>query len=109
MPAPYTRHMHQTATYWPPGVNDGFGGLTYGAPESRACRWQNKSVLFRDASGREVMSDAVVYVAEPVAMAGKLLLGESSDLEPPETAKEIRQLDGSPDLRAARELHKVYL
>lgn len=109
MAVAYTRHMRQTATYWPPGVNDGYGGLTYGAPEARACRWQNKAVLFRDAQGREVMSESIVYVAEAVEMAGKLLLGVSTADEPPEAAKEIRQLDRSPDLRNARELHKVYL
>jgi hypothetical protein len=101
--------MYQAATYWPPGSNDGFGGVQYGPPEPRLCRWQDKAVLFRDAQGREATSESIVYVATPVAIGGRLMLGESLELLPPEEAIEVRQIDVSPDLGNTEELHKAYL
>lgn len=58
----YTRNMKQDATYWAPGPNDGFGGQLMLSPILIKCRWQDQAVLFRDTSGREVTSSAVVYV-----------------------------------------------
>lgn len=106
---PYTRNMNQHATYWPPGSNDGFGGTAYGTPTPLKCRWQNKQVLFRDTQGREVVSEAVVYVSVPLANGGRLALGAMTDPTPPETAKEIRAIQDSPNLRANAVLHKVVL
>lgn len=101
--------MRQAATYWPPASNDGFGARGAGPPEERACRWQNDAELFRDPEGREVASKAVVYVSAPVEVGGWLILGEYADPVPPAEALEVRQIGGSPDLRAVQELHKVYL
>jgi hypothetical protein len=107
---PYARNMHQTATYWAPGGNDGFGGQTFAAPVALACRWQDVAEMFRDPQGREVVSEAIVYTAERVAVGGYLFLGSSGEPSPPALgAKEVRQLDVSPNLRNTEELHKAYL
>lgn len=78
MPAltPYTDNMFQEATYWPPGVNDGFGGVTFGAPVLIMCRWQDNAVLFRDFQGREETSSAIVYPSQPLEVRGYLALGD---------------------------------
>jgi hypothetical protein len=105
----YTRHMREQITYWPPAGNDGFGGRVYGAPESRLCRWQDDAVLFRDAQGREVVSESIVYVNSPVVEMGKLYRGISVSGVPEATAKEIRQVGDSPNLTQSLSLTKVYL
>lgn len=105
----YTDDMPESATYWPPGQNDGFGGTSYGAPVVIACRWQNKATLFRDNEGREVTSEAVVYVDRALENKGKLHRGESISATPPAGSGEIRQTGESPDLDLQDTLHKVML
>lgn len=113
--------MVQVATYWPPGVNDGFGGLDFSAVEPTLiyCRWQDTAKLFRDVQGREQVSDAIVYVSEEVAIRGWLALGDfvgtgagtAGDIDPVSVAGayEIRQISVSPSLSNDEELWKVYL
>lgn len=81
--APYTRNMNQTATYWPPGANDGFGGRVLGSPSLIQCRWQDNAQLFRDAEGREVTSSALVYTAEALDVRGYLALGDYVEEDAP--------------------------
>lgn len=105
---PVTRPLKQDGTYWPPGVNDGFGGVSYGAAVAIKCRWQDVAELFRDAQGQEVTSSAVVYVDRTLALRGKLALGAISGA-PPSSAREIRQAGSSPSVDAQRALLKVWL
>lgn len=105
----YTRHMKEQITYWPPAGNDGFGGTGYGPPEVRLCRWQDDAVLFRDAQGREVTSQSVVYVNAPVVNGGKLFRGVSVAGAPIAGSLEIRQVGDSPNLAQSLSLTKVYL
>lgn len=106
---PYTESMEQCATYWPRGANDGFGRNKPGKPVPLMCRWQDGQQLFRDAEGREAVSDAVVYTSCEVKLGGWLYLGESDALAPPKGAKEIRQAGASPSLEADEVLYKAYL
>lgn len=105
----YARNMNQDVTYWPPGVSDGFGGNGYGSPVAIKARWQDKAVLFRDSEGREVTSDAVVYVSHEVLNTGKLFLGVSVASLPVAGAKEIRAVQKSPSLNTDETLIKVML
>lgn len=105
----YTENLTETLTYWPPGGNDGYGGTAYGNPVPVAGRWQDKRVLFRDAQGREVVSDAVVYVSQALELAGMLYRGVSTALNPVAGAKEIRDVQQSPSLDGDEVLHKVLL
>lgn len=109
LPAAFVEEFNQVATYWPPAGNDGFGGVRYGAPEPRRVRWQHDAQLFRDAQGREVVSNAVVYLDAPVVNGGMLYLGSSLELAPPAAALEVRQVAASPDLGATEQLNKAWL
>ncbi|HLU47608.1 MAG TPA: hypothetical protein VK116_05975, partial [Planctomycetota bacterium] len=66
-------------------------------------------VMFRDAQGRETVSNAVVYVDRPLAMAGRIFRGISAEPHPPRLAKEIRDIGDSPSLDGELVLHKVLL
>ncbi len=116
MSTPYRRSLTQQATYWPPGVPDGFGGLDYTAsvPVLIACRWQNNAVLFRDAQGREITSAAVVYPDREIAVRGFLALGDltSSGAGIPSQsagAFEVRQVAAAPSLSGDRTLQSLPL
>lgn len=113
MSTPYTGGMTQEATYWPPGVPDGFGGLDFSSstPVRIKCRWQHDAVLFRDVQGREVMSSSIVYVDRDVTVRGFLAPGDHTDEIPLEVvdAFEIRQVGKSPSLSESETLHKAFL
>ncbi len=107
----YTRNMRQVATYWAPRPADGFGKQTFAAPVQIMCRWQGQAVLFTNTEGKEEISSAVVYPAQPVAVQGYLLLGESAEASPRAVAgaREIRQLGTSPNLQQTQVLNKAFL
>lgn len=109
---PWTRNMHQEATYWSPLANDGFGGMTFNTPIEILCRWQNDAVLFRDTEGREVTSSSIVYPNQELAVRGYLALGDQTATPDPRDladAFEIRQVGQSPSLDATRVLFKAFL
>ncbi len=108
----YTRNMTQTATYWSPAGNDGFGGVGFNAPVLLKCRWQDKADLFRDQDGHERVSSAVVYPDQPLTIRGWLALGDqtaSADPKATQGAYEIKNTGISPDLFGSKELNKVWL
>jgi len=105
----YSRNMPDTATYWAPVGNDGFGGTGYDAPVTMPCRWQGTNELFRDAMGNEVTSSAVVYLPRGVSNGGALMLGESAATTPPSEAREIRRVNRTHNLNGTIQLVKVML
>lgn len=108
MPA-YTHNLIEDLTYWPPDANTASGGSTFGAPVAIKGRWQDRQVLFRDAQGRERVSEAVVYVDRELVTGGYLYRGVSSASSPVSDAKEIRQKGASPSLDGDETLYKVNL
>lgn len=105
----YTHNMRERVTYWPVSGTDTFDSPLFGMPEPRMARWQDVAVLFRDAEGREVVSQAVVYVDREVKLGGYLFRGVSAAGTPPDGAFEIRQTGKSPNLTQTVTLHKAML
>ncbi len=96
-----TRNLRQDVTYWSPGTNDGFGGVTFGAPVVQKGRWEDKVELFRDQSGNEVISTATVYLTSSVENRGYLFEGTSTGSDPTAVvgAREIRAFRKIPNLK----------
>lgn len=107
----YTRNMNQTATYWAVASRNAYNEATFAAPVQIRCRWEDKVVLFRDAAGRERVSNAVVYPEIPLALEGYLFLGTSASTTPRALsgAQEILQVGASPNLPGGLVLNKVFL
>lgn len=105
--------MPHQLTYWPPASPDGFGQVVFGAPVFPvACRWQDTQKIFRDASGQEVMSEAIVYLETDLALNGYVVLGDQSAESDPrnlDAAREIRQTNSSASLDGDQALRKVWL
>lgn len=99
----------QKCTYWAPGVPDGFGGTSWGEPQVLDCRWQAQQKMIRDKEGLEKVSEAVVYLAQEVNLSGRLYLGESADLTPPEGAKEPQAIGSAVGLGGEIDHWKVWL
>lgn len=109
--ANYTRNMNQTATYWAVASRNSFNEPTFAAPVQIRCRWENKNVLFKDPSGRERVSAAIVYPEMPLALEGYLFLGTSASTTPRALsgAEEILQVGTSPNIAGGLVLNKVFL
>lgn len=107
---PFVFNMNHTATYWPRTGGNGYpGGNQYGTAVVIKCRWQDTQELFRDTSGEQVMSSAVIYSDRELARGGKLALDDFTGQSPVEDAREIRQVQSSPALKRDVALNKVWL
>lgn len=106
-----TRNLRQNVTYWSPGGNDGFGGVSYAAPVTIKGRWQDIAVLFRDTMGNEVVSQSKVWIDTDVVNKGYLFLGVSTGADPETVsgAYEIRHFGKIPNLRATEFERLVFL
>jgi len=104
----YTRMLNQKATYWTTEP-DGYGGYTYVNQGTIQCRWEDKSELFRDAEGNEVMSNAEVFVNQTLEVEGYLYKGESVASSPPNDARQIRQFHEIPSIDARISEYKAWL
>lgn len=70
----------QTAVYWANPVRDGSGGYTYDAPIEVSCRWDIKQKLVLDRDGKEVVSQAKVFVTQDMDVEEILYFGGLTDL-----------------------------
>lgn len=107
-----TWDMDQTATYWAPGALSETGRPAASAPVAINCRWQNKVELVRDPSGREVVSNSIVYPDQELSPEGWLSLGDDTSSLDPQTVSGARQIiasGSSPDLDSDDVLYKVWL
>lgn len=108
----YTRTLRQTGTYWASLGKDGFGKRLLAAPVTIVCRWENKNVLFRGPDNQEHTSSAIVFCLSELDLNGFLALGDYTATLNPYTlpqAKEIRQVNKSPDLANTYNVVKVML
>jgi len=114
----FTGTLNQTAVYWGNPVQGGSGSMSYDDPVELApsdaaggVRWIDTHELFIDVSGKEVRSNAMVFVGRDLDMGGLLFLGALDDLTSGEQANpqlierdsnhdqayEIRGWDKTPD------------
>lgn len=105
-----TRNLKQTITHWI-STEDGFGGYTFGAPEHIIGRWEDDARLFRDATGEEVISNAIVYLSVDVSVTDYLFLGTSEEVDPTvlSNAYRVRQFHKIPSIRASNFERVAYL
>ena len=110
-----TRNHNQTIVYWGTPEKDKFGVKTFAVPVEISGRWEDKNDLFIDASGRESVSKAFVFVGQDLDLQGWLYLGTlasiSSAADPKgiDSAFEIRQVIKTPNLKSTDFERKVIL
>lgn len=112
----------QKAIYWKRTGIDQFSEPEFAAPVEVACRWDDKSELFRSPEGREVVSRAIVYPDRDMDVGDYLLkatqaefdamgLDDYSKARPQdiEGAFPVRSPMETPNLRATESLFTMYL
>ena len=105
-----TPHLHQHLTYWTVSP-DGFGGYSFGTPKAIKGRWEDKTELFTNGYGKEVVSKAIVYLDTDVALDGYLMLGATTVTDPTTLplAYQVAAYRKIPNLGAVRFERKAYL
>lgn len=105
------RYLVHTLTYWEVST-DGFGGYTFSAPVTYACRWEDKNVLFQNEHGEEVVSNAVVTLQPEMVTGNYVAQGDHTGVADPTTLEDayrIKQRNRVTDLRNNQALTKVFL
>lgn len=106
------RNAHsEVITYWPPEGLDDYGLTRFGTPLKIMGRWENRIVKAVTANGEEFRTQAVVYLAEPVAIGGFLVRGDMREIEDPKMAngQEVKSFSSIPDLRNLTQENKALL
>lgn len=106
------RKLKQIATYWEAGAKDIYGAVTYSAPDTRICRWEDSAEEFIDKHGRTAISKARVFLDEDISLNGYLYLGTSAETNPTTLsgqAFEVLQIKRIPDIGAVKTLYVAFL
>ncbi len=71
----------QTAVYWEPTGNDGYGGKTWADPVEIPVRWDNTISVSSFIPGTRILCNATVLVNQELNPEGYLYLGTLEDFE----------------------------
>lgn len=100
-----TRNLRQDVTVWnQAAAKDSYGNLTYSTPRTIKGRWEENSNLTITVDGREITSQAVVFLKEDVAEGDYLFLGSDTTASPfgVSRAFEVKAFKKIPTLRGNR-------
>lgn len=106
-----TRNLRERITHWPKQGNDGFGGTTFGSPQTLKARWEDRAELVLDEAGDEVRAESVVYLASDVAEGDYIYNGISNASDPTtvDGAKKVKTFQKLPDLRVNAYERRAFL
>lgn len=74
------RAHKQTIVYWALSARDGFGGATFSAPVEITGRWEEKSKMFTNSAGNQLISSSILYLNQDVSENDWVFLGELTDI-----------------------------
>lgn len=103
--------MKQPITVWRQDAPDGYGGMTYSAPEAALGFWQERAVEFKLLTGEVRTSRATVFLRDDVAIGDYLYFGTSAAADPKSVsgAYRVEQFSKLPNLRFNAYERKAYL
>lgn len=107
-----TRHLREDITHWVNEGSDGVGGYSFATPVILKGRWEGRTELIRDATGREVVSSARVFLGVDVETEDYLAQGDLTSTANPTTltdAFRIKRFDRITDLRNVATLRRAFL
>lgn len=111
IPAFYRRQLRETLTYWAPASHDHWGKETWNDPVTISGRWEDRAERFATPLGEEAISNAKVFLASGVTVAGWIFSGTSTASDPTTVsgAYPVRRAEKIPTLRESEYIYKAYL
>lgn len=70
----------QTVVYWGSPTNDGTGKNTFADPVEILCRWDEAGALGKNATAKELESDASIMTNEDLEFGGRVILASLAEL-----------------------------
>jgi hypothetical protein len=102
--------LRQDITKWST-TPDSFGGYSFGAPVALKGRWEDRVEIFRNPTGEEEASRAVVFLDADVDVNDYIYQGTSVASDPTTVtgAWRVRAFVKTPDLRNAQTERRAYV
>ena len=76
-----TKDYLQTISHWTKGDKDVYGKPTWTGPDTISGLWEDKIEVIKDVNGREIISNASVFLASLVSIGDFLFLGSAASGE----------------------------
>ena len=76
-----TRNYPHTISHWTKGVKDVYGKPAWSGPDTINGLWEDKIEIIKDVNGREIISNASVFLLSLVAIGDFLFLGSAASGE----------------------------
>ena len=76
-----TRRCVQPIVYWGNPVSDGYAGHTYDSPVEILGRWEELNEVIMGRDGKEMVSQARVFITQEVDEEGAMWLGSLTALD----------------------------
>lgn len=105
------RNLRQQVTWWPTSAPK-FAGFTFGTPTLLKARWEDRQELFRKPGGEELVSKAVVFLADDVSIGDYMALGDYTTTDDPTTlqgAFRVEQFSKITSLRNTEVERRAFL
>jgi len=110
------RGLNQTAVYWSPGAEDGFGRIAFGAAVEIRCHWEDKQEEIRGQGGEQHISNSFVVTDRDLVAGGFLYLGtlaeadaEGTDPQDIDDARKVLKVGSNPTVRGGLKASLVWL
>ncbi len=81
-----TKYLTDTAVLWAKSGKTAYNELTFTAGAEISVRWEDRQEIFISSTGKELISDAIVFVDQDITPDSFLYLGELDDLSAEEKA-----------------------
>ena len=86
----------QTAVYWGPPEDDGFGGDVFAVGIEIKCRWDDVSEMIMDKQGNQIVSNSKLLVVDELDENGFLFQGTLSELSTDQKSNPMEILKAYP-------------
>ncbi len=106
-----TRHLRTAATYWSVTGVDSSGDSTFAAAKAVQVRWEEKQIVFTNASGEQSSAAAIIFVREDMTAGDYLFLGASTAADPTSVtgARQIQGFSKTPRLLGGGHERKAFV
>lgn len=101
-----------TITYWEYDGPDSVGDPSFGSPEERSVRWEDRNELFYGADGQERQSESIVYDDSNSYNVGDYIYKGSSNQSDPRDQtgyRKVQALQVTRSLDGEDTIYKVFL
>jgi len=88
----------QTAVYWATPTNDGDGNMTYDSPVEILVRWDDKTQVVTDSSGKERTSNAEILTNQEMVEEEFLYNGSLADFPSGQDLSNPKTVEGAYEI-----------